>query len=50
MWQTLVDAELGPEDRRRMNELAPTVTRYLSAQIDRAGYEREMSALSVPQP
>jgi len=48
MWEGVVQSELGPEDRAAAERMAPIVKRYLSREIDRETYERELSAAAVP--
>jgi hypothetical protein len=41
MWRQVVQSELGPDDRRKAEAMAPVVRRYLSREIEREEYERD---------
>jgi hypothetical protein len=50
MWEGVVQSELGPEDRRKAEQMAPVVKAYLSREIERGEYERRLAAATVPTP
>jgi hypothetical protein len=47
-WEQVVQSELGPEDRRKAEAMAPVVKAYLSRSISRDEYDRGLAAATVP--
>jgi hypothetical protein len=48
MWTQVAQGKLGPEDRRKAEAMSPIVKQYLSRQIEREEYERQLAAAAVP--
>jgi hypothetical protein len=47
-WERVAQSELGPEDRRKAERMAPVVRRYLSREVEREEFEQQMAALDIP--